>query len=135
MHHSVMPSVRFAWVLLLMHMSGAVVVCLTVMSVGVKLVMLLLIVVNLVYYLARDVLLLLPNSWKEISLNQDGASITARDGSGFFGKVVSDTLVSPYFVVLCVRLEGHRLSTARVIFPDAFSAGAFRELCVRLKFA
>lgn len=135
MHQSVMPSVRFAGVLVLMHMSGAVVVCLTAMSVGVKLVMLLLITVDLIYYLARDVLLLLPNSWKEISLNQDGASITARDGSGFFGTVISDTLVSPYFVVLCVRLEGHRLPTARVIFPDAFSTGAFRELCVRLKFA
>lgn len=107
----------------------------TVMPLPVKLVILLPIAVSLIYYLARDVLLLLPGSWREISLSPDGVSVIARDGSGFFGQVSTNTVVSPYFVVLCVRLEGHRLLVSRVIFPDTLNPDVFRELCVRLKFS
>jgi hypothetical protein len=105
------------------------------MPLPVKLMILLLIFLSLFYYLVRDVLLLLPDSWRDISLGQDGVSVISRDGSSFFGKVANKTVVSPYFVVLCVRLEGHRLVASRVLFPDAMDAGVFREFCVRLKFA
>ena len=131
----VMPSLRFALLLLSLHMIAATVVYMTVMPLSAKLVILLLIALDIIYYLARDVLLLLPGSWREISLSQDGVSVIARDGSGFLGQVTNNTVVSPYFVVLCMRLEGHRLLTSRVIFPDALNSDAFRELCVRLKFA
>lgn len=132
---AIKPSPRFAMLLLLLHMLAATVVYATAMPLAVKLVMLLLILLSLFYYLARDVLLLLPNSWREISLDQSGVSVVARDGSSFLGQVANKTIVSPYFVVLRVRLEGHRLLVSRVIFPDAISTGAFRELCVYLKFA
>lgn len=128
-------SLRFAVSLLILHMIAATVVYATAMPLPVKLVMLLLIFLSLFYYLARDVLLLLPDSWREISLDQNGVSIIARDESIFPGQVANQTFVSPYFIVLCVRLEGHRLLVSRVIFPDALSAGAFREFCVYLKFA
>lgn len=131
----VKPSLRFAVLLLVLHMIAATVVYATAMPLPVKLVILLLISLSLFYYLARDVLLLFPDSWREISLDQNGVSVIARDGSGFLGQVANQTIVSPYFVVLCVRLEGHRLLASRVIFPDAMSAGAFREFCVHLKFA
>ena len=136
LHQPVKPSLRFALSLLVLHMLAATVVFMTAMPLLVKLVILLLIALSLIYYLAvrTFVLLLLPSSWREISLSPDGLSVIARDGSDFLGKVTSNTVVSPYFVVLCVRLEGHRLLTSRVIFPDALSADAFRELCVRLKF-
>lgn len=135
MQHPVKSSLRFGVLLLLMHMTAAVVVYATAMLLPVKLVMLLLISLSLFYYLARDVLLLFPDSWREISLDQNGVSVIARDGSSFLGQVANKTVVSPYFVVLCVRLEGHRLLVSRVIFPDAMSTGAFREFCVHLKFA
>lgn len=135
LHQPVKSSLRFALSLLVLHMLAATVVFMTAIPLLIKLVILLLIALSLIYYLARDALLLLPGSWREISLSPDGVSGIARDGSGFFGQVTHNTVVSPYFVVLCVRLEGHRLLTSRVIFPDALSAGAFRELCVRLKFA
>ena len=135
LHQPVKLSLRFALSLLLLHMIAVAAVYATVMPLLVKLVILLLIALSLIYYLARDVLLLLPGSWREISLSQDGVSVIARDGSGFLGKVTHNTVVSPYFVVLCVRLEGHRLLISRVIFPDALDPGVFRELCVRLKFA
>jgi hypothetical protein len=135
LQHPVKPSLRFAVSLLLLHMVVATVVYATAMPLPIKLVVLLLIALSLFYYLARDVLLLFPDSWREISLDQNGVSVIARDGSSFLGQVANQTVVSPYFVVLCVRLEGHRLLVSRVIFPDAMSTGAFREFCVHLKFA
>lgn len=135
LQYPVKSSLRFAVLLLVLHMIAATVVYATAMPLPVKLVMLLLISLSLFYYLARDVLLLFPDSWREISLDQNGVSVIARDGSSFLGQVANKTVVSPYFVVLCVRLEGHRLLVSRVIFPDAMSTGAFREFCVHLKFA
>ena len=135
LQHPVKSSLRFAVLLLVLHMIAATVVYATTMPLPVKLVMLLLISLSLFYYLARDALLLFPDSWREISLDQNGVSVIARDGSSFLGQVANKTVVSPYFVLLCVRLEGHRLLVSRVIFPDAMSTGAFREFCVHLKFA
>ena len=133
--HPVKPSLRFAVSLLLLHMTTLIVVYETAMPLLVKLVMFLLISLSLFYYLVRDMLLLVPDSLHEISLDQNVASVITQDGSSFIGQVANKTVVSPYFVVLCVRLEGHRLANSRVIFPDAMSTGAFREFCVRLKFA
>ena len=135
MHHPLKPSLRFALSLLSLHMIAAAAVYATPMPLPFMLVILLLIAVSLIYYMARDVLLILPGSWREIWLSADGVSVIARDGSGFLGKVSPNTVVSPYFVVLCVQLEGHRLLVSRVIFPDALNPDMFRELCVRLKFS
>ena len=134
LQQALQPSLRFALSLLSLHMITAIVVYVTDMPLPAKLAILLLITLSLIYYLTRDVLLLLPNSWRDISLRPDGMSVSIRNGSGLFGQVTNNTVVSPYFIVLCVRWEGHRLLRSRVIFPDALKAGAFRELCVRLKF-
>lgn len=135
LQHPIKPSQRFAVSLLLLHVVAAIVVCVTAMPLPPKLAMLLLISVSLFYYLARDALLFLPDSWREISLEQNAVSVITRDGSSVVGHVANQTVVSPYFIVLCVRLEGHRMMVSRVIFPDAMGPGAFRELCVHLKFA
>ncbi|MDO8465929.1 MAG: hypothetical protein Q7S46_11855 [Gallionella sp.] len=94
----------------------------------------LLIFLSLFYYMARDVLLLLPGSWCDIAFNQDIVSVVSRDGSSFFGRAANKTIACPYFVVLRIRLDSHRLPVSRVIFPDALAVGEFRGLCVRLKF-
>lgn len=90
---------------------------------------------SLFYYLARDVLLILPDSWREISLDQSGVSVVARDGSKLLGQIANKTIVSAYFVILHIRLEKRYLPVSRVIFADAMNADAFRGLCIRLKFA
>jgi len=120
--------------LLLFHTITAVVVFATAASPMAKLAMLLLILLSLLYYLARDVLLFLPESWSEISVGRDSVAVVTRDGSHFDGLVTDGSVVSPYFVVLCIRLKD-RLTVSRVVFPDALGAGEFRELCVRLRFA
>jgi len=129
----VQRSPRFAVSLILLHITTASVVYVTAISLAAKLVLFLLLSVGFIYYLLRDSLLLLGNSWREVSLDQDDISIVTGDGSGFIGRIENDSVVSPYFVVLCVRYAGHRLPSFRVIFPDAMSNDAFRELCVHLK--
>ena len=128
-------SLHFCMLLLLLHMMAATAVYLTAMPQEARLAMLLLISLSLIYYLARDAFLLLPDSWCEITLDQGGVAVVTRDGSKLFGRFAKESTVSSFLVVLCVKLDGHRLPVSRVIFPDALSAGAFREFCVRLKFA
>ena len=135
LQHSVKPSLRFAVLLLLLHMLTTAVVYVTAMPWSARLAVLMLVILSLIYYLARDVLLLLGDSWREISLDQKDVSVVTRDGTSFLGQVANNSFVSPYIVVLCVKLEGRHLPVCRVIFPDAISAGAFRELCIYLKFA
>jgi toxin CptA len=135
MHYPFKPSLRFSLSLLLLHATAAAVASATDIALPAKLAVLLMVVLSLVYYLLRDALLLLPNSWREILLDQNDVSVTVRDGSGFTGQVSCKTVVSPYFVVLCLKPEGHRLLRSRVIFPDSMGESAFRGLCVHLRFS
>lgn len=128
-------SPRFAMLLLTMYMMVAAVVYATAMPLAVRLAVLLLTSLSLLYYLARDALLRLPDSWCEVTLDQGGVAIVTGNGARLLGQIENKTIVSSLLIVLCVRLEGHRLPIARVIFPDAMSSDEYRELCVRLKFA
>ena len=133
--HTVGSSLRFALSLLVLHMMAAAIVIVTAMLWQAKLVVLMLVILSLAYYLARDVLLQLPDSWRDISLDQKDVSVVTRGGTVLMGRVANQTFVSPYFVVLCVKPDGRRLPVSRVIFPDAISAAAFRELCIYLRYA
>ena len=131
---AIKPSPRLAMLLLLSHAIATIVVSVTAIPLPVRLAMLMLILLSLAYYLARDAFLFFPASWYEISLDQDRVSVVVRDGSGFSGQGASKTVVNPYFIVLHVTPDGHRLPVSSIIFPDALDAGKFRELCVRLRF-
>lgn len=130
---AIKPSRYFFMWLLLFHTITAVVVYVTDVQPMVRLALFLLISLSLFYHLARDVLLLLPDSWREFSLDRDGVAVATQDGSSLVGLVTGKSIVSPFFVVLSVKLKG-RLTVSRVAFPDALGAGEFRELCVRLRF-
>lgn len=129
-----MPSPRLAVLLLLSHALAAIVVYATALPPGARTALLATILLSLSYHLARDALLLLPGSWREISFDQDRISAVTRNGSSFSGRVTGKTAVTPYFIVLRVRPEGHRLPVSRTIFPDMLGADEFRELRVRLRF-
>lgn len=119
----------------LSHAMAALVVYATFLSLAIKLAMLISILLSLFFYLTREVLLLFPDSWREISFDQGSVSVVTRGGRGFSGQVSSKTTTSPYFAVLHVRLEGRRLPVTRTIFPDSLDTGEFRDLCVRLRFS
>lgn len=132
---TIKPSPRFAMLLLLFHAIAAIAVYAVAIPLVARWAIILLILLSLFYYVARDALLLLPDSWCDIALDQNNASVVFRGGSNFLGQVANKTVVIPYFVVLRIRSDSRRLPVSRVIFPDALGADAFRGLCVRLKFA
>lgn len=132
---AIKPSLRFALLLLLFHAMVASVIYATVMPLAAKLSMSMLILLSLLYYLARDALLLLPDSWSEFTFDQGRVSVITRDGSGFSGGFAGRTIVSSYVAVLSFRREGRRKAVSRAILPDALDTGEFRKLCVHLRFA
>jgi len=132
--HPVKPSLRLALSLLVLHMVAIAVMLATALPWPFKLAALVLISLSLAYHLARDVLLLLRDSWCVISLNQKEVSVVTRDGTVIMGHVENMTFVCPYFVVLCLKPEGKHTLVSRVIFPDAISAGTFREVRVHLRY-
>lgn len=132
---AIKPSPRFAILLSLFHAIVAIVVYAAAMPLVARWAIILLILLSLFYYLARDVLLLLPDSWRDMALDKNSVSVVSRDGSSFFGQVANKTVVSPHFVVLRIKSDNHLRPVSRVIFPDALGADAFRDLRVRMKFA
>lgn len=129
------PSPSLAVLLLVVHLAAAGATLLAALSLMHKAALLLLISLSFGYGLARDALLLLPHSWRELSLDSEGVSVVRRDGSSFTGTVVGGSTVLPYFIALGIRSEPRRLPVFRVLFPDAMGEDEFRELCVRLRFS
>ncbi len=80
MHQALQPSLRLAAVLLLSHLAAAALLAVTAMPWPARLAILMLISLSLAYHMARDVLLLLDDSWCGIELDSGGVSIVASDG-------------------------------------------------------
>lgn len=128
-------SLRLSMLLVTVHMIAACVVAETLIPVSTRVATIILIFVSLSYHLARDALLLLPDSWREISYQQGRLSVVSQGGMHLSGPLAGRAAVTPHFLVIGVRPEGCRLPVFRLIFPDSLDAGTFRELCVRLKFS
>lgn len=132
---AIKPSRNLALFLSLSHALVAIVVYLTALPLAARLAMLAPVLLSLSYYLSRDALLLLPGSWHEISFDCDSWSVITRNGSCLSGQAACDTTITPWCIVLRLRLKSHRLPVSRAIFSDALDRDAFRELRVRLKFS
>jgi uncharacterized membrane protein AbrB (regulator of aidB expression) len=132
---AVKPSRYLTGLLLILHLGSAIAVYLTNMVWVVRWMLFALIALSLIYYFLRDVRLHFPHSWREITLRQNGVSIGLQGDSILAGQLLNTSVVFNYFVVLLVKLDGHRFNTARVIFRDALHPESFRELCVYLKYS
>lgn len=113
---------------------GALVAYATAMPLAVRVAIIALLAANLFYHLSRDVFLLLPDSWCDVSLDRGFVQIVVRDGSSFRAKVADTTIVGPYLILFRVKLNGLRWLVSRAIFPDALETDEFRQLCVDLRF-
>lgn len=91
------------------------------------------VLLSLFYHIHRHALLLGKQSWRAFLLEQKRVLLVTKNGEEFSGEVSPWTVVTPYFVLLRLKLAEQRLPVSQIIFPDALQAGAFRELCVRLK--
>lgn len=81
----------------------------------------------------REVLLRHASSWQFFSLTGRQLQVRMRRGEEVHGEVMPCTIVTSLCVVLWVRPQ-QGAPVKQVIFRDALPEGAFRELCVRLKY-
>ena len=132
---AIKPSRYLAGLLLILHLGSAMAVTMTSLAWTVKWILFVLIALSLIYHFLRDVGLRFPHSWREVTLKQDYVSIGLQGSLISEGQLLNTSVVFSYFVILLVKLDGHRFSAARVIFRDALQPKAFRELCVYLKYS
>lgn len=126
------PSKCFALLLLALHLLALCSVWLTNLVVLQQLGLSLLVLLSLFYHLNR--LLLGKQSWRAFSLDKLRVVVITRGGEEWGGSVLKQTVVTPYFVLLHVKLEQRRAPVSQIICRDALQTDAFRELRVRLRF-
>lgn len=129
------PSKYLFLLLLALHTLALCSVWFTDLTVLLRLGLSLLVLLSLLYHLNRHVLLLGKRSWRVFSLDKLRVDVITRGGEELAGSILDQTVVTPYMVLLRVKLEGRRMPVYQVICCDALQADAFRELRVRLRFA
>lgn len=129
------PSRYLFLLLLALHALALCSVWFTDLTVLLQLGLSLLVLLSLFYHFKRHVLLRGKQSWRAFSLDKLHVDVITRGGEELAGCILDQTVVTPYFVLLRVRLDGRRFAVSRIIFSDALQTDAFRELRVRLRFA
>ena len=125
------PSRTYVLMLLAAHLAAATTIFLTNLPAWARICLVLLIAVSLSYQWHRH----LHASWQSFFLEQRHLRIMTRSGFEAMGMVLDRTVVIPFCVVLCAKLDGARLPVCQMIFKDALQTDAHRELRVRLKYA
>lgn len=104
-------------------------------EVWVRILLALILLCALVYYLCRDVWLLLPSSYIAIRLAGDNIVLLKREGGEISGQLAHDSLVTPALTILNIVPVNKRGECSVVIFPDSMDKARFRELRVMLKWS
>jgi len=125
------PSRIYLWMLLLTHLLLAVAISLTHLPTWSRIGLVLVVAASLLYQWHLH----LHASWQSFFLEQRNLRIRTQSGFEKMGMVLDRTVVIPFCVVLCARLEGARRPVCPLIFRDALPKDAHLELRVRLKFS
>ena len=86
-----------------------------------------------IYFVLSNARLAFANSWVELILEEDRISLFNRKGEEKTGILLRNSLVTPYLVILNVKLFDHRRVRNLVVMPDSMDAESFRGLRVALK--
>lgn len=126
------PSRIFVLLLIALHQLAILSVCMTNLVLWAQLALSAAISISMMHHLYRHVWA--NQAWRALSLDKKQVLIHTLGGEQLSGILAHQTVVTPGCVVLCARLDGHKLPVCQVIFRDAMQADAFRELRVRLRF-
>ena len=128
-------STRLALLLIVMHILCATLLCATALPVVITAALLVLVLISLAYYLARDAWCLTPQSWMALSFEQDKVVFRIQSGDRFAGEIEKTSVITPWCVLLRIKLADRFFPVSRLILPDALDHRVFRELCIRLGFS
>jgi len=132
-HFSFSPSIYLAAMLCIAHGAFLMVLPLLDLPVWSRLVLASVVLSSLVYYLRREVWLQAPSSCVELTLEENAALLTLRDGRQLHGEIARGSLATPYLAVLNVSLPQRQRMRSLTILPDSLATDSFRQLRVWLK--
>jgi hypothetical protein len=89
----------------------------------------------LIYYLCRDVALILPYSYIKIRLDGENIMLITRNGNEIPCQLARDSLVTPVLTIVNFLPANKQRVRSVMIFPDSMGKEAFRELRVLLKWS
>jgi toxin CptA len=92
-----------------------------------------LVLLSMGYHLRREAWLSAPSATVALTLEDDLAVLTQRNGDHLTCKILHDSLVTPFLTVLNVLPQDTRIARSIVILPDSMDAASFRQLRVWLK--
>lgn len=124
----------FLLVLLLAAAHGAALFAASVLAVRwVQLALYVLLSLNLAYLLWREALLRSPASCVGLVFEPDRLALVQRNGVVVAARLLGDSLVTPWLLVLNLKPEGARWARRVVVLPDSLDKEPFRELRIWLK--
>ncbi len=116
------------------HATGIAVLPLLALPFWVALILTLALLFSLWYFLRRDAWLALASSCVGLAEEDDGGIVLIlRDGGRIPCRILRDSLVMPWLVVLNVLPQGAPVARGVVILPDSMDVEAFRRLRVWLR--
>ena len=92
-----------------------------------------LILFSMGYHVWREAWLAAPSATVTLTLEDDLAVLTQRNGDQLTGKILRDSLVTPFLTVLNFSPKNTRIAHSLVILPDSLDDASFRQLRVWLK--
>jgi hypothetical protein len=93
----------------------------------------LLVLFSMGYHLRREAWLSAASATVALTLLDDQAVLTKRNGDQLTGKILHDSLVTPLLTVLNILPQGAHIAHSLVILPDTMDIASFRQLRVWLK--
>ena len=117
----------------------SIVACVIIVSLPIvlylKLVIIALILLTSAYFILRDVLLRLPNSWKTIDVDNKGElTMTNKSGKQFQPTLASSSFIHAACTILNFKIKGFNfVSPAVILFANANNQHELRRLRVWLR--
>lgn len=95
--------------------------------------LLLLLFFSLQHPMRRDAWLSAPTSIVKLVLTGEDVVLTLRNGDQLTGRLLQNSLMTPFLTVLNVLPPGAYLARSIIILPDSLDSESFRQLRVWLK--
>jgi hypothetical protein len=115
-----------------MHLGTVAVVSATQLALTIRMLLIAVILFSMAYWLAREALRVLPNSWRILEIDAKSVRVECMNGAVISGQIQSGSLIFPLCIVLCIRPQEHLLSGSTVLFRDALNPDEYRRLCVQM---
>lgn len=128
------PSLKLSYLLISVSFFACVTLAFLPLLALLKIALILLVLLLSVYKLLRDVLLALPNSFQQLSINNKNEVIlTQKNGKCFTCKVLPDSVVFPYVTILRLKLDDCFWPRSLILLEDHLNADELRHWRVWLK--